>query len=191
MPLGIPVVTLRRMTVKPGWARKRPASAITLPTTEKPDWVRAPRPRPLWRLERGEQRVLMITFAGGVASIAAAAFVLGIAIALARFITHGNKHTAALAEVGGVIFAVLVTGMFLAIVAIMLVLASAISPRLSAQAGPLPECGRAWHAPPESPTQCHPQPTPARSRRDRAAASEEGAAKPRFETVAAREPPAA
>ena len=51
------------MTVKPGWARKRPTAPRTLPATEKPEQALAPEWRPLWKLDRGEQRVLFITFA--------------------------------------------------------------------------------------------------------------------------------
>lgn len=41
--------------------------------------------RPLWVLSRDEQRVLIITFVGGLASIIASVCVLGGAIALARW----------------------------------------------------------------------------------------------------------
>jgi hypothetical protein len=73
------------MTVKPGWARKRPTAAGTLPsTTRKPDGALAPEERPLWELDHGEQRVLVITFVGGVASLVVAAVIVGAAIALAH-----------------------------------------------------------------------------------------------------------
>ena len=42
--------------------------------------------RPLWQLSRDEQRVLIITFVGGLASIAAGACVIGGAIALSRWV---------------------------------------------------------------------------------------------------------
>jgi hypothetical protein len=41
--------------------------------------------RPLWQLSRDEQRVLIITFVGGLASIVAGASVIGGAIALVRW----------------------------------------------------------------------------------------------------------
>ena len=66
MHAGIPVVALRRMTEQP-----QPA-----PTPDE---------RPLWKLDRGEWRTLIITFAGGFGSIVAAACVIGLAIALARW----------------------------------------------------------------------------------------------------------
>ena len=40
--------------------------------------------RPLWELSRDEQRVLIITFIGGLASVVAGACVIGAAIALVR-----------------------------------------------------------------------------------------------------------
>jgi hypothetical protein len=78
--------SVRRMTVKPGWARKRPTTARLLPpTTEKPDQAQAPGERSSWRLNRDEQRTLIITFVGGLGSIVAAACFIGGAIALARY----------------------------------------------------------------------------------------------------------
>ena len=41
--------------------------------------------RPLWKLNRDEQRVLLITFIGGFASIIAAAVIIGSAIAIAHY----------------------------------------------------------------------------------------------------------
>jgi hypothetical protein len=46
--------------------------------------------RPLWKLDRNEQRVLLITFVGGVASLIVSAFIIGAAIALAHA-THATK----------------------------------------------------------------------------------------------------
>jgi len=40
--------------------------------------------RPLWRLNRDEQRVLLITFVGGFVSIIVGACILGLAITIAR-----------------------------------------------------------------------------------------------------------
>lgn len=40
--------------------------------------------RPLWKLDRNEQRILVITFVGGLASIIVGAAVVGVAIALAH-----------------------------------------------------------------------------------------------------------
>jgi hypothetical protein len=42
--------------------------------------------RSLWVLSRDEQRVLIITFVGGLASIIAGACVIGVAIAVARYV---------------------------------------------------------------------------------------------------------
>jgi hypothetical protein len=79
------------MAVKPGWARKRPNAARPLPpATEQPQSAQAPEEQSLWRLNRDEQRTLIITFIGGLASIVAAACVLGGAIALDRWIAHNN-----------------------------------------------------------------------------------------------------
>jgi hypothetical protein len=44
--------------------------------------------RPLWELNRDEQRMLIITFVGGLASIVGAACVVGGAIALSRIYGH-------------------------------------------------------------------------------------------------------
>lgn len=41
--------------------------------------------RPLWKLSRDEQRVLFITFIGGLASVIAAAVIIGLALAIARY----------------------------------------------------------------------------------------------------------
>ena len=74
------------MTVKPAWARKG----------------YRPRPqadRPLWRLTPDEQRVLLITFAGGVGSIVVGAGVIGLALVLARH-DRAPLSTLAVATVG-------------------------------------------------------------------------------------------
>jgi hypothetical protein len=58
----------------------------------QPQPAPAPKERPLWQLDRGEQRALLITFVGGVASIVVAAIILGVAIALAHaFSSHTSK----------------------------------------------------------------------------------------------------
>jgi len=44
--------------------------------------------RPLWSLSRDEQRILAITFVGGLASIIIGAAVIGASIALARWADH-------------------------------------------------------------------------------------------------------
>ena len=49
--------------------------------------------RPLWKLNRDEQRVLLITFVGGLASIIAAAVIIGSAIAIARYERSFNSST--------------------------------------------------------------------------------------------------
>lgn len=41
--------------------------------------------RPLWQLSRDEQRILLITFAGGLASIVVGAAIIGASLALARY----------------------------------------------------------------------------------------------------------
>ncbi len=40
--------------------------------------------RPVWKLSRDEQRILLITFVGGLASIIVGAAVIGVAVALAH-----------------------------------------------------------------------------------------------------------
>jgi hypothetical protein len=65
--------------------------------TEQPQPPPTPGERPLWKLDRGEQRVLAITFVGGVASIVAAAVIVGGAIALARAYSHvSGRHPTAI-----------------------------------------------------------------------------------------------
>jgi hypothetical protein len=66
------VVELRRMTVKPGWARKRQRPLRR--NTRKPPWALTPE----------EQRALAITFVGGLGAIVAGAVVIGVALSLAR-----------------------------------------------------------------------------------------------------------
>lgn len=46
--------------------------------------------RPLWQLTRDEQRVLLITFVGGLASIVVGAAIIGISLAFARFSDSGH-----------------------------------------------------------------------------------------------------
>ena len=46
--------------------------------------------RPLWVLSRDEQRVLIITFVGGLASIVVGAGIIGVAIALVRVVKPGS-----------------------------------------------------------------------------------------------------
>jgi hypothetical protein len=71
--------------------------------TEQPQPPPAPEQRPLWKLDRGEQRVLFVTFVGGVASIVVAAMVGG-AIALGHVYRNLNaRHAAGFAE-GGKIY---------------------------------------------------------------------------------------
>lgn len=87
---------VRRMSVKPGWARKRPAAARALsPKTRRPDRAVAPEEQPFWVLSRGEQRVLLITFVGGVDSIVVAVLIVGGAIAIARRSGRGAGSWAA------------------------------------------------------------------------------------------------
>jgi len=89
------------MTVKPGWARKqdrlRRRELGAAPTN--PERAQVPGPRPLWKLDRSEQRVLFVTFVGGVASILAAAFLVGMAISLGRILASAKPHTTAGTEV--------------------------------------------------------------------------------------------
>jgi hypothetical protein len=54
--------------------------------------------RPLWKLSRGEQRVLLVTFVGGLASIIVGAAVIGVALALAHR-AEGPGHS--LADLAG------------------------------------------------------------------------------------------
>jgi hypothetical protein len=50
---------------------------------------------PLWRLDRGEQRLLFVTFVGGAASFVVGAAIVGTAIAVGRAFANASKHTAA------------------------------------------------------------------------------------------------
>jgi len=73
------------MTVKPGWARKRPTEARKLPSrTEKPRAEPVSELRSIWKLSHDEQRILIVTFVGGLGSIIVAACIIGGAIAFAR-----------------------------------------------------------------------------------------------------------
>jgi hypothetical protein len=82
----------RRMTVKPGWVRKRErmrhrepdAPPVGVPGPSEPDAAPARAARPPWELSAAEWRLLAITFVGGFGSIVAAACVIAGAIALAR-----------------------------------------------------------------------------------------------------------
>jgi len=65
--------------------------------TEQPQPTPPPGERPVWRLDRDQQRVLFITFVGGVASIVVAAVIVGIAIALAHTIIPDLKKTSPVA----------------------------------------------------------------------------------------------
>jgi Kef-type K+ transport system membrane component KefB len=77
------------MTVKPGWARKRPTPARPPPhTAAESGSALAPNERPLWNLNRDDQRLLAITFAGGLGSLVLAACLLAGAIAIARRVTR-------------------------------------------------------------------------------------------------------
>jgi hypothetical protein len=78
--------------------------------TEQPQPAAAPEERSLWQLDRGEQRVLLITFVGGVASIVAAALIVGGAIAIARRSSGGTGSWAALTWSVGVFFVLAVMG---------------------------------------------------------------------------------
>ena len=80
------------MTVKPGWARKRPAAARRPPSTAKEPRGEPPSgDRSIWDLNRDEQRTMMITVVGGLGSI-----ILGVAvIAVALKLVHTmNAHPA-------------------------------------------------------------------------------------------------
>jgi hypothetical protein len=61
--------------------------------------------RPLWSLSRDEQRLLMITFVGGLGSIVAGAGMIGVAIVLAR--DQLRRQSLASFNVGNLVFAVL------------------------------------------------------------------------------------
>jgi hypothetical protein len=67
--------------------------------TEQPQPAPTPEERPLWKLDRSEQRILAITFVGGVASIVVAAVIIGTAIALARHV-NGSSVAATLNSMG-------------------------------------------------------------------------------------------
>jgi hypothetical protein len=83
-------------------SKKRPIEKVTASTE-----------RSLWQLGRDEQRVLIITFVGGLASIVAAAVVVGGAIALAHYEQEGNSLSAL---AGGTGLAVLLVALSAAVV---------------------------------------------------------------------------
>ena len=92
------------MAVKPGWARKRDRlrrreTAAARARSEEP----AVPAESLWKLSPADWRLLIITFAGGLGSLVAAAGIIGGAIALARY----QKST------GGLIGLVMVTAVML------------------------------------------------------------------------------
>jgi hypothetical protein len=66
------------MTVKPVWARKRDRPPHSQAEPSQAD-------RPLWRLTVEDQRVLLITFAGGLGAIVVGAGMIGAALAFGRF----------------------------------------------------------------------------------------------------------
>ena len=75
-----------------------------------------PAERPLWKLDRGEQRVLLITFVGGVASIVTAACVIGGAIAADRALArvqHGHINWVTEATDTGILLVIGVGTLFL------------------------------------------------------------------------------
>ena len=99
---GIPVVALRGMTEQP-----RPA-----PAPEGQPSAPAPEERPIWKLDRSEQRILLITFVGGVASIVVAAGIIGGAIANARRLNNFPHKTELWIAIGSyaAVFAVMLAG---------------------------------------------------------------------------------
>lgn len=60
--------------------------------------------RPVWSLTRDEQRVLAITFVGGLASIIAGVMIVGLSLALLRYLERPRGHaTASFLEYQGVL----------------------------------------------------------------------------------------
>jgi hypothetical protein len=61
-----------------------------------PDPAAQPRPaeedRPLWTLSRDDQRLLWVTFVGGVASFLVGAGLIGVALTLARLVVHSKSY---------------------------------------------------------------------------------------------------
>ena len=51
--------------------------------------------RPVWSLTRDEQRILAITFVGGLASIIAGVMIVGLSLALLRYVGPPSGHTTA------------------------------------------------------------------------------------------------
>jgi hypothetical protein len=95
--------SVRRMTVKPGWARKRPAAAERLPSTAQlPRGKPAASDRHVWTLNRDEQRTVIITFVGGLGSIIFGAVILGSAVALARWLNRTPHGPLSLGTAGWV-----------------------------------------------------------------------------------------
>ena len=84
--------------------------------TDPPPPAPPPEDRPLWKLDRGEQRVLLITFVGGVASIVTAACVIGGAIAADRALArvqHGHINWVTEATDTGILLVIGVGTLFL------------------------------------------------------------------------------
>jgi uncharacterized membrane protein len=96
------------MTVKPGWARKHPSEARKLPSAaQKPRGEPESGDRSIWDLNRDEQRIMMITVVGGLASIILGAFILGMAIGLVRLMNaHPHASTYVVDIIGFALFGV-------------------------------------------------------------------------------------
>lgn len=79
---------MRHMMKKPRWARKRDRlqrrEAKAAPS--QPDAAPTEAPASLWAMSPAEWRLLMITFAGGLASVVVGAAVLGLAVAAAKLV---------------------------------------------------------------------------------------------------------
>jgi hypothetical protein len=102
------------MTVKPGWARKRDRLRRREPDAARPGAEEPPEPdtaastaaAPPWALSAAEWRQLVITFAGGLGSIVAAACVIGVAIAADKGLTSSDLRVLELytaAVLGGLV----------------------------------------------------------------------------------------
>jgi hypothetical protein len=77
--------SVRRMTVKPGWIRERERSR-----RRGKDVAGTEITESLWKWTEADRRLLIITFAGGIASIVVAAVIIGIAISFARVQKPGS-----------------------------------------------------------------------------------------------------
>jgi hypothetical protein len=82
--------------------------------TEQPQPASPADERPLWKLDRSEQRVLAITFVGGVPPIVVGASLIGLAIALGRILGNLAGWPLAILAISGLV-AIMLFGPYLSL----------------------------------------------------------------------------